>query len=829
MVRSRLNVLAVLFTLTGGTALLAEQAFEKLLSTLVGASTPAAAMVLAIYFGGLTLGGILFGTCRRHTRAHPLRLYAALELGVGLWALLLYLAFDKLIPLFVPLLALGVDRFWLLQVLRLIVAACWILPATVPMGATFPAVVNALEQLRVPEPGKAMARFYSFNLVGAIVGAVLGPFLVLPYWGVDGALLLAFGVNLTVALTATGISSKLVPDDLAFTPATGRQAGDATVAAARTPWLIYGLAFFSGLLFFALEVVWTHLIGAVLGTSVYAFAAMLAVVLLGLGLGGAQTATRLPDLPHIPTVELGELLLCSALVLAIVNMLWPHVSHSLAALGSGVKTFAAAEALRWLMAVVMVLPAAMLLGTVYPTLFRLEIFPAQDVGTVAGRLVAANAIGCIAGALSCGFCLIPWIGSERTLLVLTVGCAAWGLGIHVAYPVREARPTRWVTGTVVAVVLAVQPHWNRLHLTSGEHVYFGVSEVSGESELKFFHEDTRGGITTVVDNPAGARGDRLRFYRTLLTNGKFQANDAWEMEAQTGFALTPMMYVPRFDDALVIGLGSGRSAHIVEAMWFATVDVAEIAPGIVKAAREYFRHINDMVLDKPRVRLFLEDGRNLLLLRNKQYDLITMEISSVWFAGATNLYSEEFYRLARRRLKPSGIFQQWIQLHHIGTEEVLTAIATLRRVFPYVSVWVVGGQGILVASLTPQEIQPAFLVALQQHGPQFGWEANELQTKLAALLSSRLLAPEDVSTLVKQRPVILNTDRNRRLEYFTPRYNYSPLDHRELNIEALAAVATFPAPPLARGCSGSLANACRLIGREQYLRRLGLEEQSKSL
>jgi predicted membrane-bound spermidine synthase len=120
MIRLCLNVLAVLFTLTGGTALLAEHAFEKLLSALLGASTPAAAMVLAVYFGGLTVGGILFGACRGHISVHPLRLYAALELGAGLWALLLYLAFDKLIQCFVPLLALEVDRFWSLQLFCLI-------------------------------------------------------------------------------------------------------------------------------------------------------------------------------------------------------------------------------------------------------------------------------------------------------------------------------------------------------------------------------------------------------------------------------------------------------------------------------------------------------------------------------------------------------------------------------------------------------------------------------------------------------------------------------------------------------------------------------------
>jgi spermidine synthase len=815
-----LTVLALLFTLTGCTALLAEQAFEKLLSTLLGASTPAAATVLAVYFAGLTLGGILAGRwCR--SSARPLRLYAVLELCVGFWALVLYLSFDRLIPFFAPLLALGVNRFWVLQCLRVFVAACWILPATVPMGASFPAVVHALEQLSVPQRGRAMARFYSFNLAGAIVGAVIGPFIVFPYWGVDGALLLTFVVNLVVGFTSFALSRK---------PAPPKQSAeeDANTSDTPLPRLILAVAFASGFLFFALEVTWTHLIGAVLGNSIYAFAAMLAVVLLGLGLGGAYTAARSSSHQTIPTSELGNLLLCTAVVLALMNGRWPDVPQALAALGARVVTFGMAEFLRWLLATAMLLLLAMLLGMVYPTLFRLEIFPSRQQGKFTGRMVAANAIGCIAGALVTGFGLISWIGAERTLAVLTTSILFLGLVILFVYRTHQSKARMILLAAATVGALAIQPPWNRLHLTSGRHVYFRQAEVSANTDLKSFHEDAFGGITTVVDNPVSGDSNHVKSVRTLLTNGKFQGNDGSEMEAQTGFALVPILFVPTFHDALVIGLGTGRTAHVVDALGFDSVDVAEIAPGVVQAARRYFNHINGAILDDPHVHVFLEDGRNLLLLRPKQYDLITIELTSVWFAGAANLYSEQFYRLARSRLKPTGILQEWIQLHHIGNNELLTVIGTLRRVFPHVSMWVVGGQGILVASTSPQLIQPASLDALQKHGSMIGWDVDELKDNLRNLMSCRLLAPEDVSSLVESRAITLNTDRNRRLEYFTPRYNYSPFDWRKRNVEALAFFASFRPPELAADCSGELADACRQIDKELARRRFGLgAEQTK--
>jgi len=820
--RPTLAVLGVLFTLTGGTALLAEQAFEKLLSTLIGASTPAAATVLAVYFGGLTLGGLRYGLLPRIRRSNPLKTYAVLEASVALWALLLWLGFDELITLFVPLLERGLDRFWLMQGSRVLVAACWILPATIPMGASFPAIVDALRQLHPSGGGRAISRFYTLNLLGAVLGAVAGPFLLFPLWGVDSALLLTFVVDLGAALLAYGLARQLA---LRSPSRPCSEIITAPDAARPREALLLALAGGSGFLFFSLEVVWTHLIGAVLGNSVYAFAAMLAAVLIGLGLGGMLTTVRFRQRPHIPAPELGSLLFAGAVVLAISSSQWSAAPEALAFFGNEVQSFGAAELTRWFLAAILIIPPATLLGAVYPTLFRLEIFPSRGSGPAVGRIVAANALGCILGALVTGFLLIPGFGSERALRLLL--CAIVALGFAVSWRFWKDRSGRrtLLLGVAALLLIALLPRWDRLRLTSGKHVYFRSHEVFPQSQLRFFHEDTLGGITTVVDNPAGLN-NAPRPYRTLLTNGKFQGNDSWEMDAQTGFALVPMLFVPEYDDALVIGLGTGHTAHIVQSMGFRSVDIAEIAPGIVEGARRYFRHINGSVLDTPNVRLILEDGRNSLLLRPKAYDLITIEISSIWFAGATNLFSREFYALARSRLKPNGVFQQWLQLHHIGHAEIETVLASLRSEFPEVSFWVVGRQGLLIASNAPQRIQKPFFERLPSNVPRIGWTRAESPARVRAIASSRILAPADVSRLASRGEAIRNTDRNRRLEYFTPRYNHVVTDLARENLRALASLASFPPAEVDPAASGALADACRGITRDDYFRSLGIRIRS---
>ncbi len=795
--RIRAAALLGLFTVSGFVALIVEQAFEKLLQPLVGTTGHSAAVVLATYFLGLTIGGALYGRWFESRISRPFRLYGILEGGVALYALLLYLGYDHLVSLFAPLLALLGESSVSLTLGRLVVTACWVLPVTIVMGATFPAVAQAVEMgVRSRAPARLMAVAYGVNIVGAFAAAFVTPYWIFPYWGVDGSLLVAFALDLLVFLGALSLDQSIGGTERVAHGARRRDPFPFRYFLEQRRMVVLVLAFLTGFIFFSLEVLWNHLIATVVGASVYSFSLMLALVLLGLGVSGVLVGLVSRASPHLSLATPGALLLGGGVILAWTHGSWPHVPHSLAVWGGSLETFAQAELLRWFRVFPLIVLAAMVLGMVFPSLFRLRAFPESHRGSAAGKLVASNATGCILGALITSFLLIPYLGSEAVSAILMWACVGSGVIVLAMVSETEKRRRLLMVGLAAVLFLATRPSWDHLQLTSGEQVYFGRHQVFPQSRLLFSHEDITGGMTTVVWNPAGVKGQDQEFL-TLLTNGKFQGNDSWERDAQVGFATVPAMFCGGFDRALVIGLGTGQSARVVRETGFAEIDIAEIAPGILEAAREYFPHVNGRVLDAPNVHIHLKDGRNYLLLHDRRYDLITMEISSVWFAGATNLYSREFYELASRRLADGGVLQQWIQLHHISPREIDSSLATVQSVFPYVSLWVVGGQGIVVATHRPQVVSAAFF-------RRFPRLASVLDKELDGdagfswfrqLLASQLLAPPEVRQLVLDETPVLNTDRNRLLEYWTPRYNITKVDWVRVNLRRLSRWAhNLPVP-----------------------------------
>jgi spermidine synthase len=319
---------------------------------------------------------------------------------------------------------------------------------------------------------------------------------------------------------------------------------------------------------------------------------------------------------------------------------------------------------------------------------------------------------------------------------------------------------------VAGLLALLVPRWDLRRMTNGANVYFDVQPEP--DELVFVREDVHGGLTSVA-----RRGDVL----TLYTNGKFQGDNGGELVAQRSFAHFPALFVQRFERALVIGLGTGCTLATLAAYPFAKLEVAETSPAIVEAARRYFASVNLGRLDDPRVAVELNDGRNVLLLAAEPYDLVTIELSSVWFAGAANLYSEEFYRLVRERLRPAGVLQQWVQLHHIRRRELAVVLGTIRRVFPHVALFVAGRQGIVVASAEPLVASRRRLAELGAREPIRATldvhHADAEHGPLTGLLRYVVLSGAELDRFVAdtEGASIVSTDENLYLEYATPRGN----------------------------------------------------------
>lgn len=781
----------LLYALTGFAGVLAEQGFEKYIALLVGATVFSSAIVIFAYFLGLSLGAwAVAAFARRKTIARPLRIYGLLELLVGVSCVVFSYGFHPLTTYLAPFQSPTASTLQLFLT-RFAFGATLILPSAILMGASFPLIAQVVNRHN-NDNGKLWVLAYGCNLGGAVLAAVAGAYLILPAIGIRGALWLCFAIGALVfaaCLLLPEPDPRSADESLAVLPH----------EPVRESGLLLFAAFSSGLIFFALEILWTHLIGTLLGASIYAFACMLASVLLGLLLGSLR-AQRSPEAYR--AANFSRLFQFSALLLIVQLRLWDYSQAAfLIDLPAWIKSFYTIEGFKFLLAAILIVPPATLLGSLYPILLRNPALVRPGTGYFVGYLNMANSFGCLAGALLGVFFFIPVLGSEWSLRIISILLLAIGL----VFLWRTHPPSRVfakaLAGGVLVIGYAFWFTWNPLLLTSGLNVYFGrtavpaashpgtAAEPPAQMRMVFFEEHAQGGFTSVLEESRAGRPTK----HVLLTNGKYEGADDLEEQgfAQISVGALPTQFASNLDRSLVIGLGTGHSAHSLAQMGFRQVDIAEFAPGIVHAAAQRFQSFNGGVLTDPHVRLHLEDGRNFLLVAPPNtFDVISVEITSVWFAGATNVYSREFYGLVRSRLRPGGSFQQWVQFHHISPREIAVEIATLRSVFPYVSLWNGGGQGMLVATASPQTLTATRRAYMEQRLRLLtGASDSKLQELQNQIFNSRILDPPGIDRLLKAGYPAINTDHNRWIEYATPRYNWSDFNWEPGNLAWLKSFA----------------------------------------
>ncbi len=765
------RTVALLFFTSGATALLYQVAFGKKLSTIFGATAYAVSAVLAAFMAGLALGSLLGGWYGRHA-ARPLVIYGVAELAVGGVCAVTPWLFTALEAAYVSAASSLPASLAAVSAVRALLTALVVIVPTLAMGVTLPMLARV-----VAGPGshgegarRRLALLYAINTAGGATGALASAYWILPWLGVAATMRAAAVVNVVIGVVAVVVGREVVvADDV--------EPAGASPRVPESDRLLWALAAASGLLVFASEVVDTHLLALLIGNSAYAFGLMLAAFLTCLSLGATLAG---PVDRRFGSAALGYALLVASFCLLFTLPVWGQLPHVFLGTGYRVSSWLGREVVRAGVAFLALAVPTTAMGLTFPLLLR-RVAARQGVEREVGRLTAINTLGSIAGALASGYFVLPLLGSENMLRAIALAFA-----LSAAF---AAARVRWVQlGAFGACALAVVlPSWDMKLMTNGANVYFDTQPVP--DALVYVREDVHGGLTSVA-----RRGDVL----TLYTNGKFQGDDGDEITAQRSFAHFPAMFVEQHRRALVIGLGTGTTLGTIASYPFERIDVAEISPAIVEAARTYFSGPNRGSLEDSRVRLVLNDGRNVLLLTSEPYDLITIELTSVWFAGAANLYSAEFYALCRKRLSESGVLQQWVQLHHIRRREVATVIRTLRTAFDHVALFVSGGQGILVASNRPLVASVAHLHELERR-PGVTATLGEGVT-LRALLDRLLLSGAELDRFVAETGgpdggAVISTDDNLYLEHATPKGNVmgyqSSLDAMIAELSAYAT--TVPA------------------------------------
>ncbi|WP_272421046.1 fused MFS/spermidine synthase [Polyangium jinanense] len=792
--RPRFSLVVTLFLVSGSTGLLYEVAFGKLLGYVFGATAYAVSTVLAAFMGGMALGAHLGG--KRAARiARPLVAYGVLEIIVGLVVAASPAALEALTAAYVHVAQKAPGSLAILTAARGALTALVVIVPTVAMGATLPILSRVVAGEVGEHSRRRLSLLYAINTAGGAIGALTSAYLVLPALGVRGTIWAAALANVTIGVTAI-VAGRRAP---AETPArsilnaketnepddAGRKA-TAPAAQDHGPYreeMALAFAFASGFIVFAAEVVETHLLALLIGNSAYAFGLMLAVFLVCLAIGAARSPA-LAEKRGDRALALG--LGAAAISLAVTMPLWAELPRLFLFAGKHVHSWAGRELVRALAALLILAVPTVFLGTTFPLLLH-RVASMPDVGARVGRLTVVNTVGTIFGSIITGYFILPALGSQGTLLGVVAALAiASVLASRVAAGDKGSAVSRFALPAAAIVVALVLPRWDMARMTNGANVYFSAGPPPDRIEM--VREDVHGGVTTVA-----RRAEVL----TLYTNGKFQGDNGPEMAAQRRFAHFPSMFLRGSEKrVLVIGLGTGTTLGTIATYPWERIEVAEISPAIVDASRKYFSGPARNSLDDPRTVLSLEDGRNHLLVSPGGYDLVTMELTSVWFAGAASLYSREFYELVRARLAEGGILQQWVQLHHIRRRELAAIVRTLRVVFPHVALFVGGSQGILVASARP-------LVASRAELDRLATVPAIRETlgagTLPGLLDELVASGEELDRFVAETPgePIVSTDDNLFLEYATPKGNV--LDYWQSLRETLAMLDRYRTPnPAAR-------------------------------
>lgn len=747
---------------SGLCALIYQTAWLREFRLIFGASTAATAAVLGIFMAGLGLGSALLGR-RSEKAARPLAFYAGLEMLIALSAALTPLWIWAIRHAYLGLggtMALGMG--WGTAV-RLGFATLVIGVPTFLMGGTLPAVARAA--VGTEDPGRrSLALLYGVNTLGAVSGAVLATFFLFETFGNHATLWLAAGVNAVIGLAAWWTARRM-PAALAPAPAKGTP-----VAPAANPQFVLAASAIVGFAFLLMELVWYRMLSPLLGGSTFTFGLILAVALLGIGLGGVAYAL----FASVRTRSLqffGWTCALEALALAVPFALgdWlATLTMLLRPLGTlGFSGYIAGWAV---VCAIVVFPASFVAGVQFPMLIALLGSGDESVGSQTGSAYAWNTAGAIAGSLAGGFGILPAFSAPVTWrMVAGLLCA-----LAVIAGFLAERKTGRVLRFLPCAGTAALALW--LFTFTGPTAYWRHSQIgvgrtakyqATPNDLHDFINQARRGVLWEVDGVESSVAMTNSNALAFIVNGKCDGNSRSDAGTTVMCGLIGGILHPHPANVAVVGLGTGSTAGWLAAVpSVRRVDVFEMEPAILRVARECAA-VNHDAMSNPKVHVILGDGRESLLTTRQKYDLIVSEPSNPYRAGIASLFTREYYQSAVDRLQTGGLFLQWLQAYEVDNETVRTVYATLASVFPNVETWRTAvGDLLLVGSAQPITSDVPTLRARLAEEPFHSallnvWRANDLEGFLAHYVANNAVA----RGVWNQPGVRINTDDRTVLEY----------------------------------------------------------------
>ncbi len=771
---------ALLLLGSGFCALVYQVAWLRALRLIFGGSTAASAAVLAIFMLGLGVGGIILGR-RADKVAAPLRLYGLLELAIALLA-----AVSPLLVLAARAVYLGLGGSTVLgaggsAVVRLLLALLVLGAPTFLMGGTLPAAVRAVERAH-DRARRRMGLLYAANTLGAVAGATWANFVSLELLGMRASLWTAAALNLGVALIALTLARRGVAEEEAPEPEPEPAVSSARVALEGAPApqrLVLVAAGLVGFAFLLMELVWYRMLAPLLGGSTYSFGLILAVALLGIGLGGL--AYGFGPRPRRPTLFLfAATCAIEAALLVLPFALGDHlVMFAILLRPLGEVGFAPLVGTWALLCGIVVFPAAFVSGYQFPLLVALLGSGGDNVGRQVGLAYAWNTGGAILGSLAGGFGLLPLLTApgcwQLVAGVLVLLALAALVPARAQLPEGQRSTGRWalaaagpIAVSVVAVLMLSAPGPS----AAWRHTPVGAGRARPElhdvnARTAWLHQIRRSiawEAEGVESSIALSKGDGY----ALLVHGKSDGHTISDARTTVMLGLIPALAHPEPRSSMVIGLGTGTTTGWLAAIpGMERVDSVELEGAVLDAARAC-TEVNLGAMDHPKVNHIVNDAREILLTTPERYDLVSSEPSNPYRAGVGSLFTREFYQAVSDRLTDQGVLAQWVQGYEIDAGTFRTVVATLHEVFPHVEVWETGYNTDLLLLAAKQPLVwdlPALERRLETEPYATAFHRIWGVSGVPGLFSGFVASSEQTKALALAEAGRLNTDDRTRIEF----------------------------------------------------------------
>jgi spermidine synthase len=748
--RQYFPALLFLFVGSGCAALIYEVVWFQLLQLVIGSSAISLGVLLGTFMGGMCLGSYLLPRYI-DARHHPLRVYALLELGIGLMGLILLFGMPLVSVIYTNIAGGNV-------IVRAVVAAICLLPPTVMMGATLPAVARWVET--TPQGVAWLGFFYGGNIAGAVLGSLAAGFYLLRVHDMAIATYAAVALNVLVGVLGLWFA-RTTP----HTPVNVTATAADRAPGARTVYIAIALSGFTAL---SAQVLWTRLLSLLFGATVYTFSLILAVFLTGLGIGSSLGASISRSNIN-PRVALGwcQMLLCGALAWAgyMLTRSLPYWPINPSISSDPWFNFQ----LDMVRALWVVLPGAILWGASFPLALAAVAGRGQDPGRLVGGVYAANTVGAIVGSLASGLLLVVWVGTQHAeqVLIVVSAIAALMLLAPVAAGESSKGKLQWVATVLLVLATGAAGLLARsVPDVPGLLVAYGRYAATWVDQSKIIYVGE--GLNAFVAVSQLASG--VRNYHNA---GKVQASsEPQDMRLQRMLGHITHLVPQAPKKVLVIGFGAGATAGAVSiGPDVERMTIAEIEPLVPKSVSEYFGEHNYNVAKNPKVTIHIDDARHYLLTTDEKFDAITSDPLDPWVKGAATLYTKEFFDLVKKHLNPGGVVTLFVQLYESNTAAVKSEIGTFFDSFPNAVIWgnTNNGQGydlVVMGQVEPIKINLDEMEAKLQ-SPKYAQVAQSLReigfNSAVELFSTYAGQNADLAPWL--RDAAINRDRNLRLQY----------------------------------------------------------------